>query len=172
MGHNKFIGFESLIGAMERLQKISPWLSRQIIQRTAEWPFWYSGLQIRDWRDGQVHVHMPLSRRNSVDGEICHGHLLLGGELTLRLLLLRYRQEFPFSYRWVASRLDVHHSLDQDVDYKFGMDPGEWERLRLELARDSRAQSEFVFPAYLADGRVAASVTFQAAFQLEKFLPA
>src|ERR1700745_10607 len=104
MRHNKIIGWESFLGVVEQVQKVSPWLSRQIAKRASEWPFWYSGLQIREWEDRQVKVDMPSSVRNSGDGEICQGHLLLGAELTLRLLLLRYRQEFPFRYRIAESR--------------------------------------------------------------------
>lgn len=172
MRHNKFIGWEAFLGVVERVQKVSPWLSRQIAKRASEWPFFYSGLTIEEWNDRQVKVRMPFSIRNSVDGELCQGHLLLGAELTLRLLLLRYRQEFPFRYRITGSRVEGHHALDQAVDYKFEIPFEEWERLRLEMARGSQAQTEFVFNAYLADGRVAAAFAFQVAFQLEKFLPA
>lgn len=170
MRHNKIIGWEAFLGLVEQVQKVSPWLSRQIAKRASEWPFWYSGLQIREWEDRQVKVHMPFSIRNSVDGEVCQGHLLLGAELTLRLLLLRYRQEFPFRYRIRASRSEGVHRLDQGVDYKFGISFDEWERLRLELAREQHAQTEFVLQAYLADGRVAASFQFDVSFELEKFL--
>jgi hypothetical protein len=172
MRHNKFIGWEAFLGVVEQVQKYSPWLSRQIAKRAAEWPFWYSGLQIKDWHDRQVRVHMPFSIRNTADGEVCQGHLLLGAELTLRLLLLRYRQEFPFRYRITGSRIEGHHTLDQAVDYRFEIAFEEWERLRLEMAGTARADAEFVFQAYLADGRSAATFTFQVAFQLEKFLPA
>lgn len=172
MRHNKFVGWDAFLGVVEQIQKVSPWLSRQIAKRASEWPFWFSGLQIREWQERRARVHMALSARNSVDGEICQGHVLLGAELTLRLLLLRYRQEFPFRYRLLASSCEIHHVLDQAVEYRFEIPFEEWERLRLALARDSRAQSEFVMQAYLADGRAAASFTFRAAFQLEKFLPA
>lgn len=172
MRHNKFIGWDAFLGVVEQVQKVSPWLSRQIAKRASEWPFWYSGLQIKEWNDRQVKVHMPFSVRNSVDGELCQGHLLLGAELTLRLLLLRYRQEFPFRYRIKASRVESHHALDQPVDYKFEIGFDEWERLRLELAKESRGESEFVFHAYLADGRQASSFSFQVGFELEKLLPA
>ncbi len=172
MRHNRFIGWDSFLGMVEQVQKLSPWLSRQIANRASEWPFWYSGLQIREWQDSQVRVHMPFSFRNSVDGELCQGHLLLGAELTLRLLLLRYRQEFPFRFSMLSSRTEGHHSLDRSIDYKFAIAFDEWERIRLELARAQTTQAEFVMQAYLADGRAAATFTFQVAFQLEKFLPA
>lgn len=172
MRHNKFIGWDAFLGVVEQVQKVSPWLSRQIAKRASEWPFFYSGLQIKEWGENQVCVHMPQSVRNSVDGELCQGHLLLGAELTLRLLLLRYRQEFPFRYRIESSRVEVRHPLEQAVDYKFGIALEEWERLRLELAGAGTAESEFVFHAYLVDGRMAATFSFQTAFQLEKFLPA
>ena len=171
MRHNKFIGWDAFIGVVERLQAVSPWLSRQIAKRASEWPFWYSGLQIREWEDRQVRVHMPLSRRTSVDGELCQGHLLLGAELTLRLLLLRYRQEFPFRYRISASRCEGIHRLDQGIDYKFRLGFDDWERLRLSLAREQRAHEEFVMQAYLQDGRAAAHFHFQVDFELEKLLP-
>lgn len=171
MRHNKYIGWDTFLSALERVERVSPWLSRQIVKRASEWPFFYSGLQIEEWFDRQVRVRMPFSRRNSVDGEICQGHLLLGAEFTLRLLLLRYRQEFPFSYSLRASRIDVQHALAQDLEYKFEISFEEWERLRLDLAREARASAEFVFHAYLADGRQAAAFTFHATFVMEKFLP-
>jgi hypothetical protein len=172
MRHNKFVGWDAFLGLVEKVQKVSPWLSRQMATRASEWPFWYSGLQIREWEERRARVHLPLSARTSVDGELCQGHALLGAELTLRLLLLRYRQEFPFRYRLLGSRCEGHHVLDQSLDYKFEIGFEEWERLRLEMARGSEMRSEFVLQAYLADGRAAASYTFQVAFQLEKFLPA
>ncbi|MBX3020206.1 MAG: hypothetical protein KF799_00895 [Bdellovibrionales bacterium] len=172
MRHNKYIGWDTFLGVIEQVQKVSPWLSRQMARRAADWPFWFSGLSIKEWTDRQACVHLPFSLRTSVDGELCQGHLLLGAELTLRLLLLRYRQEFPFRYRIRGSRVEVHHALDQAVDYKFAIAFEEWERLRLELASHSQGESEFVFHSYLADGRVAATFTFQVAFQLEKLLPA
>lgn len=172
MRHNKIIGWEAFLGAVERIQKVSPWLSRQIAKRASEWPFWFSGVRIKEWRENQVWVELPPSFRNSVEGEICHGHLLLAGELVLRLLLLRYRQEFPFRYRLTSSQVEAHHAVDQSVDIKFEIAFNEWERIRLELARGSSSQAEFVFSAALADGRLAGSFTFQVAFELEKFLPA
>jgi hypothetical protein len=172
MRHNKIIGWESFFEALERVQKFSPWLSRQIAKRAAEWPFWFSGLSIRELTERQVWIHMPVSTRNSVEGEICQGHLVLAAELALRLLLLRHRQEFPFQFRLRGSRLEIHNPVDQSVDIKFEITFGEWERIRMELARSQRSAGEFVFPARLRDGRLAASFTFQVGFQLEKFLPA
>jgi len=172
MRHNKIIGWENFLEVVERVQRVSPWLSRQIAKRASEWPFFFSGAHIVDWTDHQAWVQLPLSFRNSIDGEICHGHLLLAGELTLRLLLLRYRQEFPFRYRILSSHLETHHAVDQTVDIKYAISFNEWERIRLELARDSRSLAEFAFSASLADGRLAGSFTVQAAFELEKFLPA
>ena len=172
MRHNKYIGWDSFLGVVEKVQRVSPWLSRQIAKRASEWPFFYSGLKIEEWLDRKVKVHMPFSLRNSVDDELCHGHLLLGAELTLRLLLLRYRQEFPFRYHLRTSRVEAHHALKQAVDYKFEISANAWEELRLEMARNSNAEEEFVFHAYLADGRAAATFTFTVSFQLEKFLTA
>lgn len=172
MRHNKFIGWDRFLGVVEQVQKISPWLSRQIAKRASEWPFWYSGLQIREWDERQVWVHLPHSFRNTVDNEICQGHLLLGAELSLRLVLLRLRQEFPFRYRLQSAQSETHHAVDQAVDFKFSIPFEEWERLRLELARESQAQTEFVMQAQLADGRLAGHFSFRAAFELEKFLPA
>lgn len=172
MRHNKYIGWDSFLGMVEKVQKVSPWLSRQIAKRASEWPFFYSGLKIEEWLDDKAKVHMPFNARNSVDGELCHGHLLLGAELTLRLLLLRYRQEFPFRYHLKNSRVEVHNALNQSVDYKFEIPADAWEELRLEMARHSHAEEEFVFHAYLADGRAAAAFSFTVSFQLEKFLTA
>jgi hypothetical protein len=172
MRHNKIVGWSTFLEVVEQVQKISPWLSRQIAQRASEWPFWYSGLQVRKWEDRAARVHMPLSLRNSVDGEICHGHLLLGAELALRLVLLRYRHEFPFRYQIKSSRMELHHPVDQAVDFRFSMDTPEWERLRLELARGNSVSLEFVVPATLTDGRSALQAGFQVAFQLEKLLGA
>ena len=172
MRHNKIIGWERFFGVLETVQKFSPWLSRQIAKRAAEWPFWFSGVSIREWRDQQVWVHIPPSVRNSVDGEICQGHLLLAAELVLRLLLLRHRQEFPFQYRILGSRVETHNRVDQAVDIKFEIAFNEWERIRQELARASASEGEFVFPARLSDGRLAGSFTFNVGFDLEKFLPA
>jgi hypothetical protein len=172
MRHNKIIGWERFLGVLDQVQKVSPWLSRQIAKRASEWPFWASGATIQEWRDGQVWVQLPLSFRNSVEGEICQGHLLLTAELTLRLLLLRYRQEFPFRSRLVNGRVETHHAVDQTVDFKFGIGFEEWERIRLELAKTGRSTGEFVFSARLLDGRLAATFTFEAAFELEKFLTA
>lgn len=171
MRHNKFIGWDAFLTVVQKIERVSPWLSRQIAKRASEWPFWYSGLEIVEWQDRQVRVHMPLSFRNSVDGELCLGHVLLGAELTLRLLLLRYREEFPFRFTLLASRIEVHHQLEQAIDYRFEIGFQEWEELRLNMARNSRAETEFVFQAYLRDGRSAASFAFRVAFQLEKFLP-
>lgn len=172
MRHNKIVGWESFLEVIERVQKVSPWLSRQIAKRASEWPFWISGTRIEEWREQQVWVHLPMSFRNSVEGEISQGHLLLAGELTLRLLLLRFRQEFPFRYRFTGGRVETHHRVDQSVDIKFSLDFAERERLRLELARGQFSTSEFVFSAALKDGRLAATFTFQVGFELEKFLPA
>lgn len=172
MRHNKFIGWSTFLEVVEQVQKVSPWLSRQIQQRAAEWPFWYSGLQVKQWEDTKAHVHMPLSVRNSVDGEICQGHLLLGAELCLRLVLLRYRHEFPFRYQIKSSRLELHHTVDQSVDFRFSMDTPEWEHLRLELARGNSGALELVVPATLADGRSALQAGFAVTFQLEKLLGA
>lgn len=172
MRHNKFIGWEKFFEAVEKVQKFSPWLSRQIAKRASEWPFWYSGAHIQDWRERQVWIQMPVSFRNSVEGEITHGNLLLAAELAVRLVLLRQRQEFPFRYRLLTSRVETHHFVDQPVDIRLEMSFEEWERLRLELARESRAQIEFAISATLSDGRLAGSFHLQVAFELEKFLPA
>jgi hypothetical protein len=98
--------------------------------------------------------------------------LLLGAELCLRLVLLRYRHEFPFRYTIKSSRVEIHHPVDQSVDFRFKIDFDEWERIRLQLARGLLSTEEFVVPATLADGRSALQAHFQVAFQLEKFLPA
>jgi hypothetical protein len=172
MRHNKFIGWERFLGVVDSIQKVSPWLSRQIVKRASEWPFWYSGARIVEWQDRQVGVRMPVSVRNSVEGHICQGHLLLAAELVMRLLLLRQRQEFPFRYRILGGRVETHHAVDQSVDIKFAIGFEEWERIRMELAREQRGLGEFTFSASLRDGRLAASFTFQLAFELEKFLPA
>ena len=172
MRHNKIIGWERFFGVVEQIQKYSPWLSRQIAKRASEWPFWYSGLTIKDWNDGQVCVHLPLSFRNTVDGEIAQGHMVLGAELALRLVLLRLRQEFPFRYRLLSTQSETHHNVDQAVDFLFGLPHEGWERLRLELAREQRTQDEFAIHARLADGRSAGSFTFRVAFELERLLPA
>lgn len=171
MRHNKFIGWNSFFEALERVQKVSPWLSRQIARRASEWPFWYSGLRIGDWHDRQVRVCMPFSVRNSLDGEICQGHLLLGAELSLRLLLLRYRQEFPFRYRVRGVRVQALHVVDQAVDFKFEIPLEEWDQLRLRMAASNWTDAEFMVSSYLADGRAAVTFTFDLAFQLEKLLP-
>lgn len=172
MRHNKIIGWERFLEVVEQVQKFSPWLSRQIAKRASEWPFWYSGLQIKEWGERQVCVHLPQSFRNSVDGEICQGHLLLGAELALRLVLLRLRQEFPFRYRLLSSGSETHFAVDQSVDFKFSIPFDEWERIRLSLARESTAHAEFALQAQLRDGRSAGHFTIRAAFELEKFLPA
>ena len=172
MRYNKIIGWDTFLNVVERVQKVSPWLSRQLTKHASEWPFWYSGLVIRDWADRHVRVHMAPSARNALDGEITQGHLLLGAELATRLLLLRYREEFPFKYRLTSSQVEVHHAATQDVEYRFGLELTEWEHIRLSLAKDSRFETEFVFPAYLADGRAVATFTIRAAFTLEKYLSA
>jgi hypothetical protein len=172
MRHNKIIGWDRFLGVVEQVQKFSPWLSRQIAKRASEWPFWYSGLTIKEWQDRQVWVELPQSFRNSVDNEITQGHLVLGAELSVRLVLLRLRQEFPFSYRLTGTQSEVLTKVDQSVDFKFSIPFEEWERLRLELARESKALGEFVLQAQLKDGRLAGHFTVRAAFELEKFLPA
>jgi hypothetical protein len=172
MRHNKIIGWENFLEVVERVQKVSPWLSRQIAKRASEWPFWFSGAEIREWTDEQVWVRLPMNFRNSVDGQIGHGHLVLAGELALRLVLLRHRQEFPFRYRIVSSQLETHHAVDQSVDIKFALAFKDWERIRLELARDQHSVGEFALSVALADGRLAGSLSVQTAFDLEKFLPA
>lgn len=174
MRDNKIFGWDKLMslveGAAEQVQKYSPWLSRQILQRASEWPYWYSGVQVKELRDDQVWVHMPMSFRNSLDGEISSGHLLLASELTLRLLLLQFRQEFPFRSRLRGGRVEIVHPVDQAVDFKFRIPFAERERIRLELARSMRSEEEFVFSALLSDGRLAATFTWQVAFDLEKLL--
>jgi hypothetical protein len=172
MRHNKIVGWSAFLEVVEQVQKISPWLSRQITQRASEWPFWYSGMQVRKWEDRVAHIHLPVSVRNSVEGEICQGHLLLGAELCLRLVLLRYRHEFPFRYQLKSSRVELYHIVDQSVDFRFSVDTPEWERLRIELARGNSVTLDFVVPATLADGRLALQAGFQVAFQLEKLLGA
>jgi hypothetical protein len=172
MRHNKIIGWDKFLGVVEQVEKYSPWLSRQIAKRASEWPFWYSGAHIVEWREKQVWTRLPVSFRNSVDGEITQGHLVLAAELTLRLILLRYRQEFPFRYRLTGSRVQTHHAVDQSVDFKFEVGAAEWERIRMRLVTTSQAVEEFVLSARLADGRAAGTVSFDVAFDLEKFLPA
>lgn len=172
MRHNKFMGWERFLGIVEQVQKYSPWLSRQIAKRASEWPFWYSGLQIKEWEDRRVWVRLPHSFRNTVEGEISFGHLALGAELCLRLVFLRLRQEFPLRLRLTGAQTELHHAVDQTVDFKFSLSFEEWENLRLELARHQEGQAELVVTAALADGRSAGQFVFQAAFQLEKFLPA
>jgi hypothetical protein len=117
MRHNKIIGWDRFLGVVEQVQKFSPWLSRQIAKRASEWPFWYSGLTIKEWQDRQVWVELPQSFRNSVDNEITQGHLVLGAELSVRLVLLRLRQEFPFSYRLTGTQSEVLTKVDQSVDF-------------------------------------------------------
>lgn len=172
MRHNKIIGWERFLGVVEQVQKFSPWLSRQIATRASEWPFWYSGLAIKEWGERQVWVQLPKTFRNSVDSEISMGHLLLGAELSVRLVLLRLRQEFPFRYRLTASSAETHHAVDQSVDFQFSIPFEEWERVRLTLAREGQASAEFAVQARLADGRSCGLFTIRAAFELEKFLPA
>ena len=172
MRHNKIIGWERFLGFVEQVQKVSPWLSRQIAKRASEWPFWYSGLHIKEWGERQAWVRLPQSFRTSIEGEISHGHLGLGAELALRLVLLRLRQEFPFSYRLRSSQSELHHRVDQAVDFKFSLRFEDWERVRLSLAKDSLASAEFIVQAQLVDGRSAGRFAFQVAFELEKFLPA
>ena len=172
MRHNKFIGWDTFLGVVERVEKLSPWLSRQLTKRASEWPFWFSGLVIEEWQDRRVRVKLPISRRNSLDGEITMGHLMLGAELSLRLLLLRYREEFPFNYRVRASQVDVHHKVDRGVEYRFAIELPAWEAIRQDLARAGQLQTDFVFPAYLDDGRSAATFTFTVGFTLEKYLAA
>lgn len=172
MRHNKFVSWGKFLGVVEQVQKLSPWLSRQIAKRASEWPFWYSGLQIREWGERQAWVTLPHGFRTTIDGEICQGHLVLGAELALRLVLLRLREEFPFRYRILSTQVETHHAVDQDVDCKFSMRFEDWEQIRLQLAKESHHASEFVVQAQLADGRLAGRFAFQAAFELEKFLPA
>jgi hypothetical protein len=171
MPHNKIVGWNRFFEVIERVEKVSPWLSRQMARKAAEWPFLFSGLDIEEWQDTQVRVRMPMSRRNSLEGEISQGHLLLGAELALRLLLLRQREELPFRFRLLNSKIELHNVVDQSVEYRFSI-AKDWEDLRLELTRKSQAQSEFFLQAYLQDGRLAASFNFTVGFQLEKFLPA
>jgi hypothetical protein len=172
MRHNKIIGWQRFLGVVEQVQKFSPWLSRQIATRASEWPFWYSGLAIKEWSERQVWVQLPKTFRNSVDNEISMGHLSLGAELSVRLVLLRLRQEFPFRYRLTASSFETHHAVDQSVDFQFSIPFEEWELVRLNLAREGQASAEFAVQARLADGRSCGLFTIRAAFELEKFLPA
>lgn len=171
MRHNKFIGWDTFLEVVGQVQKYSPWLSRQISKRVSEWPYWYSGLTVRDWQDRAAHVQLPINLRNSVDGEVSQGHLLLGAEMALRLVLLRYRHEFPFRYWIKSSRVEVHHFVDQSVDFRFSIPFDEWEKIRLDLARGNPCRAEFIVTGTLADGRSALHATFEVAFQLEKFLP-
>ena len=172
MRNNKIIGWDTFLDLVERVERVSPWLSRKLTRHASEWPFWYSGLVIDEWRDQRVSVRAPLSRRNSLDGEISNGHLILGAELTLRLLLLRFREEFPFRHRILGSRVEIHNKPDRDVTYRFAIDPATWEDLRLDLAKTGEAKTEFVFPATLDDGRSTATFTFRVGFTLEKYLTA
>mgnify|MGYP000909002311 CR=1 FL=1 len=172
MRHNKIIGWEKFLGVVEQVQKFSPWLSRQIATRASEWPFWYSGLAIQEWGERQAWVRLPKSFRNTVEDEISMGHLALGAELAVRLVLLRLRQEFPFRYRLTGVTGETHHAVDQAVDFKFSLNAEEWERLRLTLARETSGEGEFAIQARLLDGRSCGLFTVRAAFELEKFLPA
>lgn len=172
MRHNKFISWDRFFGVIEHVERVSPWLSRQIANRVSEWPMWFSGARIREWQDGRVWVILPQNLRNSMEGEICQAHLLLAGELTVRLALLHFRRELPFRYRMLGGQVEVHHTVDQSVDIRFELAMPERERLRLELARQSKSLAEYTVPAYLSDGRLAATLTVRAAFELEKFLPA
>ena len=172
MRHNKIFTWNRFLETVEKIQAFSPWLSRQIAKRASEWPFWFSGVHIKEWNERQAWLQMPVSFRNSVEGEISQGHLLLAAELALRLVLLRQRQEFPFRYQVKSSRVETHHAVDQAVDIRCEIAFAEWERLRLELAREARSQGEFAISVGLRDGRLGASISFQVAFELEKFLPA
>ncbi len=172
MRHNKIIGWEKFLGVVEQVQKFSPWLSRQIANRASEWPFWYSGLSIKEWNERQAWVQLPVSFRNSVEQEISMGHLTLGAELAVRLVLLRQKQEFPFRYRLTSLSGETHHAVDQSVDFKFSLSAEEWERIRLTLAREGAAAADFAIQAQLKDGRSCGLFTIGAAFELEKFLPA
>lgn len=172
MRHNKFIGWDRFFDVMEQVERMSPWLSRQISKRVSEWPFWFFGAKVRDWKDGRVWVNLPQNLRNSMGHEICQGYLLLAAELTVRLSLVHFRREFPFRYRLYGAQIETHHAVDQAVDIRFELSELEREKLRLELARESKAVNEFVLPVCLSDGRLAATVTLRAAFDLEKFLPA
>jgi len=172
MWHNKFISWDRFFEVVEHVERMSPWLSRQILKHVSDWPFWISGARIEQWQDGRVWVQLPRNLRNSLEGELCQGHLLLAGELTMRLALLHFRRELPFHYRIFKSQVELHHATDQAVDIRFELTGVERERLRLELMRESTANLEYVLSAYLGDGRLAATLTFHAAFELEKFLPA
>lgn len=172
MWHNKFIGWDKFFNTLEHIQKLSPWLSRQIAKRASEWPFWYSGLSVKEWEDLRACVHLQPSFRTQVDQEVSHGHMMLGAEFALRLVLLRLRQEFPFRYRLMASQVECFHAVDQAVDFRFGLQLDEWERVRLTLARVGRGGAEFVVQAGLADGRLAGSFTFKVTFEAEKLLTA
>jgi hypothetical protein len=138
----------------------------------SEWPFWFTGAKVREWNEGRVWVNLPQNLRNSMENEICQGHLLLAAELTVRLALVHFRREFPFRYRLFAGQVETHHGVGQSVDIRYELGEAERERLRLELARESKTTTEFVLPVSLNDGRLAATVTLRAAFDLEKFLPA
>ena len=62
--------------------------------------------------------------------------------------------------------------MDQAVDIKFEIGFKEWERIRLELRVIRAARRNLCCRVTLQDGRLAGSFTLQAAFELEKFLPA
>lgn len=170
MAHNKIIGWEKFLGLVEQVQKYSPWLSRQIAKRASEWPFWYSGLAIREWNERQAWVEMTPSIRNQVDGEISQGHMALGAELALRLVFLRLRQEFPFRYRILKFEGENHHPVDQAVDFRFGWSEAEWEQVRIGMARVEKFETDCAVASRLADGRSAGQYTFRVSFQMERML--
>ena len=176
MRHNKFVGtksgLETFLGLVEQVQKLSPWLSRQIAKHASDWPFWYSGLRVEEWDDRHVRLSLPKSKRNAVDDEISHGHLALGAELAVRLILIRLSQEFPFRFRVVRSSCDTVGEVYSDVQYRLNLPLEEWDELRREMARHGRVEHLFVVQAFFADGRMAASFDLTAAFRLEKSLSA
>ncbi len=172
MRHNKIISWERLFEVVDKVETVSPWLSRQIHKRASEWPLWMSGAKLQELQDGKVWIHLPASARNRIEGEICLGHLLNVGEFTVRLALMHFRRELPFRYRILGAQVETHNVVDRPVDIRWEFKVVERERLRLELTRESRTVHEYSVPAYLEDGRLAATLTFRAAFELEKFLPA
>ena len=118
---------------------------------------------------------MPLSIRNSIDGEICQGHLLLGGRAgPAPSAACAIGKSFPFITGSLSSRkVETHHAVDQAVDIKFAIGFAEWERIRLELAREQRAvAASSRFRRACATAAFGRSFTLQVAFELEKFLPA
>ena len=105
MRHNKIVGWERFLGvrrSRSKGQSLALASDRQAGLGMAVLVFGRANQGVE--RDQSVGCRCRQSFRNSVEGEICHGHLFLAAELALRFVLLRYRQEFPFRYRITSSR--------------------------------------------------------------------